>query len=189
MRLILTRHAETDKNISGLVYGNLPSKLTKKGIAQVKLLANKLRTYNFDKIYCSDLDRCVETANFIIAVHEKVPIIYTDLLREQKQGSLIGKLVKDVDWHNLPPDVETPVEMATRARRFLSGLNLTDQKYVLIISHRRFLNTFVNVLVGASPEYEDQNQLVKNSSLTIIECSEIGAGEIVQANDVFHLAP
>lgn len=69
MKLILTRHGETDKNVQGLVYGNLPSKLTENGKKQAEELAVMLDSYKIDEIFCSDLDRCVETAKPIIALH------------------------------------------------------------------------------------------------------------------------
>src|SRR5580700_4079220 len=100
MRLILTRHGETDKNVAGLVYGTLPSKLTENGRKQAQELAEILGSYKLQHIYCSDLDRCVETAAPIVARHPHTPVTYDKLLREQSQGSLIGMHVKDVDWHN-----------------------------------------------------------------------------------------
>ena len=188
MRLILTRHGETDKNVAGLVYGTLPSKLTENGQKQALELAATLRTFKLDHIFCSDLDRCVETAAPTIALHPRTPASYDALLREQGQGSLIGMQVKDVDWHNLPPDVETPDQMADRARKFLSGLDLASDESALIISHRRFLNTFVNVLLGVAPDRDDTGSLLKNSSLTIIDCRRVGEGTITKLNAADHLS-
>ena len=39
MRLILTRHGETEENATGIRQGHLPGKLSEKGIEQAKKLA------------------------------------------------------------------------------------------------------------------------------------------------------
>lgn len=187
MKFILTRHGETDKNVEGRVYGTLPSKLTANGRTQAERLAVALRDQDISAIYCSDLDRCVETARPIAAFHPSCPVHYTELLREQDQTTILGMLVKKVDWQHLPNGVETPAQMTARSEIFLSQLDMTSPQTVLIVSHRRFLNTFVNVLLGQGPAYEAPEQLVNNSSLTVIECTQLGNGKVLQANDVMHL--
>ena len=43
MKLILTRHGETELNLKGIMQGHLPGKLTKNGINQAEKLALRLK--------------------------------------------------------------------------------------------------------------------------------------------------
>ena len=67
--LVLVRHGETEENINEMVSGQLPGKLTEKGINQAKSLGKALIDYNFDLVYVSDLYRTVETFEFICSTH------------------------------------------------------------------------------------------------------------------------
>ena len=62
MRLILTRHGETEDNVKEILQGQAGGKLTAKGIEQAKKLALRLKKEKIDKIYVSDLKRAVDTA-------------------------------------------------------------------------------------------------------------------------------
>ena len=48
MRLILTRHGETEENVADIIQGHLPGKLSEKGIAQVKKVAKRLKDEKID---------------------------------------------------------------------------------------------------------------------------------------------
>ena len=66
MRLLITRHGETEENVNGVIQGHLPGKLSKLGLEQIKKIANRLKDEKIDYIYSSDLDRSSETAKFFI---------------------------------------------------------------------------------------------------------------------------
>ena len=66
MKLILTRHGESDENSLGILQGILPGKLSSNGSLQADKLGQRLLTENIDIIYCSPVNRCLETLDFFI---------------------------------------------------------------------------------------------------------------------------
>lgn len=130
---------------------------------------------SFDVIYSSDLARCVETTQAILAFHSGVPAHYLELIREQDQGSYVGKLVKEVDWDNLPIDVETPERVFERANKFLDLLKEKhmDQN-VLVVGHRRFNHYLINVLLKREVGYLDSRQMMYNAALSTFLVTESG---------------
>ena len=63
------RHGESEANLKGLFAGQRDdSKLTEKGKDQAKITAQSIKNggINFNKIICSPLVRCLETAEIII---------------------------------------------------------------------------------------------------------------------------
>lgn len=74
LNIYLIRHGEKDKE--GKV-------LSKRGIKQVKLLKKRFSEIKIDKIYSSDLERCIQTTK-ILNKNQNVPVKYEERLREVK---------------------------------------------------------------------------------------------------------
>ena len=88
-QLIVVRHGETEWNIAGIRQGHLDSRLTARGMAQAKALAQRLARERFTALYSSDLGRAVQTAMSVadLTGHEVV----TDArLRERHLGIFQG---------------------------------------------------------------------------------------------------
>ncbi len=51
MRLIITRHGETEENIAGIMMGHLQGKLSATGIEQAKKVALRLKDEKIDFIF------------------------------------------------------------------------------------------------------------------------------------------
>lgn len=83
MRLIITRHGETEENTAGIIQGHLPGKLSDRGIAQAKKVALRLKNEKIDAIYSSDLARTSDTAKEIAKFHPTIPIEFVKELREK----------------------------------------------------------------------------------------------------------
>ena len=62
MRLLLTRHGQTDWNVQGKAQGRTDTELNSTGIEQAKRLAEKIKNYNIDIIISSPLKRARKTA-------------------------------------------------------------------------------------------------------------------------------
>src|SRR4030095_2805652 len=88
-QVIIVRHGQTEWNIKGIRQGNLDSRLTEKGMAQAKALAQRLARESFTALYSSDLGRAVQTAEEVASVtgHE---IITDPRLRERHLGIFQG---------------------------------------------------------------------------------------------------
>lgn len=83
MDLYFIRHARQNSSLC-----NVDVELSKEGICQAELLAKRLQTYSFQKIYSSDLLRAVQTAKLINTKHLEHKI-YSEL-REIDFGDLTG---------------------------------------------------------------------------------------------------
>ena len=102
MKLFLVRHGETEENLAGVLMGHHHGVLTEKGKQQAKETAEILKSYKFNHIYSSDLNRCVDTAEFIKEFHPDTALTFTKELRERNLGVFQGQPNKSVDWDNLP---------------------------------------------------------------------------------------
>ena len=97
IRIILTRHGETEWNLAGRVQGRLDSPLTGKGVNQARALAAKLRAENINLIYSSDAPRALATATEIQqALGINAPIRPVPDLREFSFGEWEGQVWSDL---------------------------------------------------------------------------------------------
>lgn len=67
MKLLITRHGQTEDNVNSITMGQRDSKLTALGIQQAQGKALQLEglSQKIDYIYTSDLGRCTQTARII----------------------------------------------------------------------------------------------------------------------------
>jgi broad specificity phosphatase PhoE len=70
------------------------TELNSNGQQQAKDCGERLKDELFDYIYCSDLNRCKQTAAAILTHHPHLSIGYHALLRERDFGQLSGKPLK-----------------------------------------------------------------------------------------------
>jgi phosphoserine phosphatase len=65
LELIIIRHGETAWNTGDIFRGRVPIPLSEKGINQAGLLADYLGKKKIDAVYCSPLNRAVQTAQSV----------------------------------------------------------------------------------------------------------------------------
>ena len=94
MKIIVIRHGETEENAKHILMGHRQGTLSRRGRAQAKSLARKLRHMKIDSIFSSDLRRARDTTREIARYHD-VPIFYTKALREQNYGVFQGRHVEE----------------------------------------------------------------------------------------------
>jgi broad specificity phosphatase PhoE len=95
----ITRHAQTEANVNGLLVGSGgDSSLTAEGKAKAKALGKGLRGISFDKCYTSGLGRAKTTARMILDLsgNQKVHINIDQGLNDLNWGSLEGKSITEV---------------------------------------------------------------------------------------------
>jgi len=114
MKLIITRHGETEDNKAGIIQGHLPGKLTDVGINQAKKIALRLKDEKINYIYSSDLARASDTTKEILKYHPDAPVKFVKNLREKFLGSWQGKKKTDLGFGKgksitvmCPDDAET----------------------------------------------------------------------------------
>jgi broad specificity phosphatase PhoE len=199
MLVYLVRHGETLFNVQGRVQGQQDVPLTETGIAQAKVLAQRLRSETFDAVYSSDLARARVTAE-LIAKHLNVPVCSSPLLRESKLGVVEGLTNEEIEeqypahsheWRrhpesSRPPGAESISEVVSRTRSFLQELieNHPDGSRVIVVAH---VGSIRGTIISALdlPEHVYRALCVSNASISILR---IGAKPgLLLFNDTCHL--
>lgn len=195
----LVRHGQTVWNTLGQTQGHGNSPLTELGMQQAKDLAEALKEYPIDIIYCSDLGRAVETAE-IIGKELNIEIHPTESLREMGFGVWEGMPLREIEkiypesfkmWRNEPEKVhieggETLDMIKQRQDKLIEELNKKyKNKHILLVSH----SVTVRVMLLSFLESHVRNiYRIKqdNTALNIVEYRNYGP-VIMKMNDTRHL--
>lgn len=140
-------HGTTTDNQAGLATGWLPGKLSKEGKHQARHLGEQVANTFFDVLFCSDLQRAVDSAELGFGNRSSYcPIIQDSRLRECNYGDFSGQLAvlfKD--------DLSKYVETA-----FPNGENYHDveKRMVDFIDYLRqeYLNKQIAVVAHQAPQ-------------------------------------
>lgn len=95
MRLVLTRHGETDWNVEGRMQGHSQTPINDRGRYEAHTVGEALKKIGVTKIYSSDLLRAVQTTE-IISTHLGLPFEKDVRLREFCFGSMEGLVATDI---------------------------------------------------------------------------------------------
>ncbi|MYR03357.1 MULTISPECIES: histidine phosphatase family protein [unclassified Streptomyces] len=167
MRIVLLRHAETDRNAADEFQGQADLPLNAAGARQARDIAPTLRVGAWAAVYSSPLTRAVQTASYATSrLH--LPHHHVDGLRERHLGELDGlhratfarrhpetlrRLLDDLDY--APAGGETGRAVLTRAARALAGIARREREAdgaVLVVTHGGVLNLLTSVLRGPARE-------------------------------------
>ncbi|MBQ8271117.1 MAG: histidine phosphatase family protein [Bacteroidaceae bacterium] len=130
--LHLVRHGETIENSQGVFQGQTPGHLSEKGKEEAVSLRPRLAEMTFDIVLCSDLKRCLDTAEIALDGIE-CTFIKEPLLRERDLGNLAGTPIKGAV---LNETVESEESMIKRANAFFDKVRKEyPDKRVLAFSH------------------------------------------------------
>lgn len=162
--LFLIRHATTDMN--GTLCGQSDPPLNAMGRAQASALADLLGGWKVRRLYTSDLQRAVQTAQFL-GERWGIPVQARSALREISFGDWEGK-----SWSQIraeEPDVaqmESPAEIcapggetfASFRDRVLRALNETitecDGRLTAMVTHLGVIRVILKELSSADSEWE-----------------------------------
>lgn len=89
-RLLLARHGQTSYNVEHRFTGWADPALTPCGRAEARALGRRLRGQRIDAVYCSDLQRTVETARLALAAYPEHEPVAEAALREASFGDWQG---------------------------------------------------------------------------------------------------
>ncbi|MFA4887357.1 MAG: histidine phosphatase family protein [Candidatus Nanoarchaeia archaeon] len=173
MKLLVTRHGETEGNVKRILAG-VKDELTVKGVEQAKKLAKRLKNEKIDAIYSSPILRAKRTTEEIVKYHKNVDFHLVDELREGDLGSYKYKPMDRVDWNNLPSDVENKTSLYRRAKKIV---NKAFKKYpkgtVLFVAHNGINKAIIRVIKNLHPE--DKISIPQhNTALTVCEINSKG---------------
>ncbi len=170
MRLIIVRHTTTEEDKDVILKGWLPGKLSFEGKKQARTLATLLKNKTLDKIYTSDLQRCLETTK-IISKYHKVPIIEEKLLRERCFGNLEGKKPTKEDLNLLdklaykPEGGENLFEVYLRAQKFFNKVKKDENKTILLVTHSTFSKILRGIILNKDIKEAIKIKTQKNTSI------------------------
>lgn len=197
MRLLLTRHGESEANRNQIYQGHMDSPLSEEGRKQTFDLVKRLmyEKVQFSKIYASDLTRASETAKIINATFH-MPIVFTSNLRELDLGIFAGKNISELkvngkdplqeffkNPHMIIPKGESLNHMKLRIKSFLDmikSLN-TFNTSLLIVAHGGVLFHIIKQL--NIPFESPKGTWFENCKLQELEQSHDGIWRIIRYNE------
>ena len=196
MKLIITRHGETEENKVGIMQGQLPGKLSATGINQAKKVASRLKDERIDFIFSSDLARASDTAKEIAKFHPNTPIEFVEDLRERNLGEFQGKKKSDFGWdakdykatYIQPKEGETMEELYNRAESFLHKIiSKHHNDTVLFVGHNGINKALITVITGKKHEDIRGIDNQHNTSVNVFEIDEDKNHKILCFNCIKHL--
>ncbi len=188
LTLYFVRHGQTEANVKGVFAGSkTDTKLTSKGIADVKKTGEALADIRFDTAFASELTRTNDTAKLILDTNknEKPTISKMANLNDIYAGQLEG-LSKDEVMEKYPDFSEDKYYGTISDSKFVSPVGATS-KYTMVNKYKSALLSAIsktpnngNVLIvghgGFSwmlktlfPDEISESELPDNASITVIK--------------------
>jgi len=174
LELYLARHGQSQDNENGLIQGQTSTPLSPLGERQAACLGNYISNIPFDAVYCSDLERAVQTAKIAVPDIDPVPC---PELREWHLGVLQKhtreecKILFPYAWEILCsgirddrkiPGGESMNDMIARSTGLVGRIaEKHRQGRVLIVSHGGTIRALYRGLMG-----EDNVPGLVNASLS-----------------------
>lgn len=167
MRILLTRHGQTDWNVEGKIQGKTDIELNETGIKQAEAIREKLLNEKIDVIISSPLKRARKTAE-IIGIQRNIPIIIDSEIEERCFGEFEGKKVKEINLDGIwdyklnkqCEGLECIQNLFRRIEKFLEKLKQKyDNKTVLLVTHKGVVVPIRVILEGISYEMENLIEL------------------------------
>ena len=188
MRLIITRHGETEENKAGIMQGHLHGTLSELGMEQAEKLAERLRNEKIDLIISSDLARAHDTAKIIAGFHPDVDLVLDERLRERFLGEFQGKtkeslgIPKDrlIADYISGSDAEDGDVFFARAGALIEDVLKRAEGNILLVGHNGICKAVLGNLMGIRNLKEIEG--LKNTSVSVFE-----DGEMKLLNCVRHL--
>jgi len=181
MKLIITRHGETEENKKRIIQGHLPGILSEAGKGQAEKLAERLKDEKIGLIVSSDLARAFDTAKIVAKFHSDIDLTLDKRLRERFLGELQGKTKKEVglpDGIHLMDfikkgDFESDEKIFARARDLIKDILENSEKDILLVGHEGICGYIVGILLNKNDEELKKVIGLENTSVSIFEDGEM----------------
>lgn len=201
-RLYLIRHGATPLTAEDRFSGSENVHLSDEGRNQVTQLAHRLKDDSFDMVYCSPLDRTMETASIIAKPH-KLKLITRDGLREISHGHWEGLSRKEVEqrfpdeykaWEAdpftfAPEGGESGISVLARALPVIREMVVNGKdKNILVVSHKATLRLILSSFLGFDARgYRDRLDQAP-ACLNILDFKDPVRARLMLFNDISHYA-
>ena len=161
--IYMISHARSIANDSGLFGGITDYELSHEGLMQSDALANRLKDYEFDKIYCSPLKRAIQTIiptaklknmdiNIVDDLREINVGTWENILRDdlRKMYPKENKYIDETEYYTGMAGQEETIDVANRMyNAILKIVKDNLNKNIIITSHivaiRAFLCKIMNI--------------------------------------------
>lgn len=161
--IYMIRHAKSIANDSGMFGGITDYELSQEGLVQAKDLANRLKNYEINKIYCSPLKRAIETItptanmkNMDINIDNDLREInvgtWENILRDdlRKMYPEENKYIDETEYYTGMAGQEETIDVANRMYGTILKIAKDNlNKNIIITSHivaiRAFLCKIMNI--------------------------------------------
>ena len=179
--IYFVRHGQTDFNKFRISQGQLDVSLNYDGLKEAKGVAERLKDYKFDVVFCSPLIRAKQTAEYILSYHPNILLIYDDRLKECSRGVLEGQKNPQEAYDAFFSDPhkyggETCEDVFKRVKSLFKDLQQYKGQNVLIVGHGEFCRHFLHVYDGSYdkgtplPVYGEENfKVIKNCEVIELE--------------------
>ncbi|MDQ5981374.1 MAG: alpha-ribazole phosphatase [Patescibacteria group bacterium] len=177
-RIYLVRHGDA-YGLDGLQLDNYP--LNNQGKIQALQLARRLKENKFNSMYCSRLQRAMETCQIVNEDHQ-MPVIYTSALNE----------VGNEDWPR--PGQPTPVagikDLKENADRIYELFHRFTRRHlneeIILFTHGNLIRSLLMRILGEASPTTFTHFVIHNTSLTIIDVDDTGFEHIISVSDAAH---
>jgi alpha-ribazole phosphatase len=199
MRLILTRHGETEWNLLRKTQGRTDTALTETGLKQAEAIAKRLTDIPYDCVYTSPLSRARDTAH-ILAQKRSVPVINEPALIEMAFGEWEGMTFERIGeaypeqfelWSHTPNACQIPggepfPELLARCEAYLKRILERHEGFTVVaVSHSVPTKVIAALCLGV-PMDKLHSIRIDNVSLTMIDFYT-GRSVMRVLNDTSHL--
>jgi probable phosphoglycerate mutase len=201
-RVYLVRHGATPLTSEDRFSGAEGVHLSEEGRIQAAHLAERLKDHKIAAVYCSSLDRAVETAGILVKPHGLAPV-KLDGLREISHGHWEGMSRKDVEtsfaeeytaWEEdpftfAPEGGESGISVLARALPAIREIVVKHKdENVLVVSHKATLRLIISSLLGFDARgYRDRLDQAP-ACLNIVDFMDPVRARLMLFNDISHYA-
>jgi broad specificity phosphatase PhoE len=188
----LARHGETAWSLSGQHTGRTDLPLTERGQRNARQLGERLKGFNFAKVFTSPLQRAARTCE--LAGFGSVAEVDRDLL-EWDYGQYEGRRSAEIrrerpDWQLFRdggPGGETPAQVGARADRVVSRVRAISGD-VLLFSSGHFLRVLAARWLGLEPA-AGKFLFLSTASLSALGYEHDRSGPVIRLwNDTRHVS-
>ncbi|MGL5055349.1 MAG: histidine phosphatase family protein [Fusobacteriaceae bacterium] len=182
-KLILIRHGETEYNKQKLFFGWKDPELNEMGISQSNKAKERLKKYEYDKIYVSPLKRAFLTGE--IVNYKELELNVSNQLKELNFGIFEGHSYEEIlekypdeeknakeNWKDYSFETgESPKMLQERVIEFInSNLNLETENVVLVTHWGVICTILSHYITGGLNGYWKFK--IKNGGIAVLEFSE-----------------
>jgi probable phosphoglycerate mutase len=201
-RLYLVRHGATPLTAEDRFAGATNIPLSDEGRNQAEQLASRLADDDISAIYCSPMDRTLETASILAKPHHLTPIS-DDGLREISHGHWEGMSRQDVEeqFHDeylaweadpftfAPAEGESGISVLARALPVIRRIVISHRdKNIIVASHKATIRLVLSSLLGVNERgYRDRLDQAP-ASLNILDFKDEVHARLMLFNDISHYA-